>query len=175
MQKPLFLFISLTTLSALASAQVSTPSAQQLKGITPQRALQLANAWKGTRVQSFVTDTAIQFTFPDSSKQSIPLPAKQMVVAIAPYVNQTHPCQTHFMSSCQGELVNTPVKVQVSNAAGKTIMNKTVKTLPNGFLELWLPRNQMYNVTLSAQGKSVKGQIQTFKGAQTCITNLRLQ
>ena len=54
-------------------------------------------------------------------------------------------------------------------------MNKTVKTLPNGFLELWLPRNQMYNVTLSAQGKSVKGQIQTFKGAQTCITNLRLQ
>ena len=79
------------------------------------------------------------------------------------------------MSGCQGELVNTPVKVQVTNAAGKTVINRTVKTLPNGFLELWLDRNQTYNVTLSAQGRSVKGQLQTLKGSDTCVTTLRLQ
>ncbi|WP_135230705.1 CueP family metal-binding protein [Deinococcus fonticola] len=175
MQKQTLLTIGFITLSSLALAQPSSPSLDQLKGITPQKAMQLANAWKGTAVKSFVTDSAVQFTFPDGRQESVPLPTKQMVIAIAPYVNQTHPCKTHFMSGCQGELVNTPVKVQVTNAAGKTVINRTVKTLPNGFLELWLDRNQTYNVMLSAQGRSVKGQLQTLKGSDTCVTTLRLQ
>ena len=175
MQKQTLLTIGFIPLSSLALAQSSSPSPDQLKGVSPLKAMQLANSWKGTAVKSFVTDSAVHFTFPDGQQQSVPLPAKQMVIAIAPYVNQTHPCKTHFMSGCQGELVNTPVKVQVTNAAGKTVINRTVKTLPNGFLELWLDRNQTYNVTLSAQGRSVKGQLQTLKGSDTCVTTLRLQ
>ena len=175
MQKQIPFTLGFMTLSTLAFAQVTAPSPAQLKGVSAQKAMQLANAWKGSNVQSFVTDQAVQFTFPNGQKESVALPARQMVVAIAPYVNQTHPCKTHFMSGCQGELVNTPVKVNVTNAAGKTVINRTVNTLPNGFLELWLDRNQTYNVTLSAQGKSVKGQVQTLKGSDTCVTALRLQ
>ena len=100
MQKQTLLTIGFITLSSLALAQSSSPSPDQLKGVSPLKAMQLANSWKGTAVKSFVTDSAVHFTFPDGQQQSVSLPAKQMVIAIAPYVNQTHPCKTHFMSGC---------------------------------------------------------------------------
>lgn len=98
-----------------------------------------------------------------------------MVVAIAPYINRTHPCKTHFTSSCQGEMVNTPVNVHVTTWAGGTVLRKTVKTPDNGFLEVWLPRGQQYNVTLTAQGKTTRGTLATLPGSDTCVTTLQLR
>ncbi len=100
MLKRTLLTTGFMTLSALASAQSSPATPAQLQGVTPQKAMQLANSWKGNGVKSFVTDSAVQFTFPDGQQESVNLPAKQMVIAVAPYVNQTHPCKTHFMSGC---------------------------------------------------------------------------
>lgn len=168
----------LFTLASLSAAQPAAPSPSpaQLSGLTPQQALAKANQWRNAGgIQSFVTTEAVVFKFPVGEQKSVPLPAKQMVVAIAPYVNQTHPCKTHFMSGCQGELVNTPVNVLVKNQAGKTIMNKTVKTLPNGFLELWLDRNQTYQVTMKTGGKTTTGTLNTQAGSDTCVTTMRLQ
>lgn len=166
----------LFTLVSMTAAQAAAPSPAQLRGLTPQQALAKANQWRNTGgLQSFLTSETIMFKFPNGEQQSVSLPAKQMVVAIAPYVNQTHPCKTHFMSGCQGELVNTPVSVLVKTQAGKTVMNKTVKTLPNGFLELWLDRNQTYQVTLKTGGKTTTGTLNTQAGSDTCVTTMRLQ
>ncbi|GAA5502733.1 hypothetical protein Dxin01_02477 [Deinococcus xinjiangensis] len=166
----------LFTLFSMTAAQTAAPSPAQLGGLTPQQALAKANQWRSTGgLQSFVTTEAVVFKFPGGEQKSVALPAKQMVVAIAPYVNQTHPCKTHFMSGCQGELVNTPVSVLVKTHAGKTVMNKTVKTLPNGFLELWLDRNQTYQVTLKTGGKTTTGTLNTQPGSDTCVTTMRLQ
>lgn len=160
----------------LATALPATPSAAQLGGLTARQALAQANQWRGAGgLQSYVTSAAVVFKFPDGQQRSVPLPARQMVVAIAPYVNQTHPCQTHFMSGCQGELVKTPVKVLVKNQAGKTILNKTMKTLPNGFLEVWLDRNQTYRVSLKMGDKTTTGELTTHADSDTCITTLQLQ
>lgn len=166
----------LFTLASLSAAQTAAPSPAQLGSLTAQQALAKANQWRNTGgLQSFVTTEAVVFKFPSGEQKSVALPAKQMVVAIAPYMNQTHPCKTHFMSGCQGELVNTPVSVLVKTQAGKTVMNKTVKTLPNGFLELWLDRNQTYQVTLKTGGKITTGTLNTQAGSDTCVTTMRLQ
>ena len=166
----------LLTLSGNVIAQPASPSATQLNGLTPQQTLAKANQWRNAGgLQSYVTSEAIVFNFPGGQQKAVPLPAKQMVIAIAPYVNQTHPCATHYMSGCQGELVNKPVSVLVKNKAGKTVLNKTMKTLPNGFLELWLDRNQTYQVTLKSAGKATTGTLTTTPGSDTCVTTLRLQ
>lgn len=162
-------FVALTAFAA--------PSPEQLQNVTPQQALKLANLWRTgtTGVKSFVTSEKIQFTFPDGQQSEVKLPADQMVIAIAPYLQQTHPCKTHFMSSCTGELQNQNVQVTVKNGNGKTIIRRAFRTHQNGFLEVWLPRNETYTVTLTAQGKTVTGTLKTFSGSDTCVTNLQLR
>jgi hypothetical protein len=149
----------------------------QNKGLNHLEAMALANAWGRAKapVQSFVTPKAIEFKFEADRKASVTLPKDQMVVAIAPYINRTHPCKTHFMSSCQGEMIKQAVKVNVQSANGKTVFVGTVNTLENGFLELWLPRELNLVIHLEALGKKVSGQISTFASSDTCVTTLRLQ
>ena len=72
-------------------------------------------------------------------------------------------------------MVNTPVKVHVTTRTGKTVLQKTVRTLDNGFLELWLDRGQQYKVTLTAQGKTTRGALATLPGSDTCVTTLQLR
>jgi len=177
MHKTHLMILTGTLLGTLAFAQQSgrAPSPALLGGVSPQQALKLANTWRSQGgMQSYVTPEAVHFTFPDGQKKAVALPRGQMVVAIAPYINKTHPCKTHFTSGCQGEMVNTPVKVHVTTRAGKTVLQKTVKTLDNGFLELWLDRGQQYNVTLTAQGKTTRGMLDTLPGSDTCVTTLQL-
>lgn len=164
----------LLLLSSTALAQIGP---EKLQNATPKEAMKLANLWRTstTGVKSFVTPENIEFTFPDGQTTKVPLPVDQMVIAIAPYINKTHPCKTHFMSSCTGEMQNQSVDVLVKTASGTTVMNRTVKTLPNGFLELWLPRNRTYTVTLKAAGKSASGTIATQKTSDTCITTFQLK
>lgn len=178
MHKTHLTILALTLLGTQTFAQQpsAAPNPALLKGVGPQQALKLANTWRGQGgLQSYVTPDAVHFTFPDGQKKAVALPRAQMVVAIAPYVNRTHPCKTHFTSSCQGEMVNTPVNVHVTTRAGKTVLRKTVKTLNNGFLEVWLPRGQQYNVTLTAQGKTTRGTLATLPGSDTCVTTLQLR
>jgi hypothetical protein len=152
-----------------------TPSA--VAGLTALEAMGLANAWgrAGAKVQSFVTPQAVQFKFEGGGTASIALPKDKMVVAIAPYINRTHPCKTHFMSGCQGELTNVLFQVTVRSGDGKTMFNGAVRTLENGFLELWLPRELNLSVTLEGQGRSVTGAISTFASSVTCVTTLQLR
>ena len=161
---------------AFAQQPGRVPGPALLKGVSPQQALKLANTWRAQGgLQSYVTPEAVHFTFPDGQKKAVALPEDQMVVAIAPYITRTHPCKTHFTSGCQGELVNTPVKVHVTTRTGKTVLHKTVRTLDNGFLELWLDRGQHYKVTLTAQGKTTRGTLATLPRSDTCVTTLQLR
>jgi hypothetical protein len=160
---------------ALAQSPVPQPSLEALKGIDASRAMELANAWGVAKapVQSFVTPQAVNFEI-GGKKAQVALPTDRMVVAVAPYINRTHPCKTHYMSSCQGELAGTLVEVQVTQN-GKEVIKGTVKTLENGFLELWLPRNQSYQLNLKAKGLSATGLISTFNNSDTCVTTFQLR
>ena len=167
--------LSLVLGLSLAQSPIAQPSLEALKGIDAVRAMELANAWGAAKapVQSFVTPQAVNFEV-GGQKAQVALPADRMVVAVAPYISRTHPCKTHYMSSCQGELAGTAVEVRVTQN-GKAVIKGTVKTLENGFLELWLPRNQSYQLTLKAKGLSATGLISTFNNSDTCVTTFQLR
>jgi hypothetical protein len=149
----------------------------ELKGKNGKQAMALANTWrqKNLDVTTFVTPDAVHFIFKDGTKINVPLPDDQMVVSIAPYISNTHKCATHYMSKCDGELKNVPVKVKAVTADGKTLINKTIKTPPTGFFDLWLPRDQEIDITVSAMGKKAAGKILTYRDSKTCDTTLKLE
>ena len=140
-------------------------------------AMALADIW-GTEnpyVESFVTSKEITFTFTTINKQvTIPLPSDKMVVSIAPYIKETHPCEIHNMSGCQGELIDVPVGVFAKDSDDNIILNQVINTQPNGFIDLWLPRDKEISLILEAKGKKASGSIGTFEDSFTCITTFKL-
>jgi hypothetical protein len=154
----------------------SGPSPEMLNGLSAKEAVSLANEWalSGNGVTSFVTTESVNFSFPDGQEVSIPLPEDKFLVAVAPYVRKTHPCGVHYMSSCQGELIDVPVRVRVKAADGDIIIDDTYYTLQNGFFELWLPRDLSLKIVLEAQGLKADGEITTHEDSKTCITTYKL-
>ncbi len=158
------------------SGTSAVPSADRIPIDDPHRALALANSWK-TRfpdVATYVTAEKIRFIFPDEQIVDVPMLSDTMVVAAAPYVISTHPCTVHTMSGCQGELRNEPVDVTVFDEAGRIVLQESVESLENGFVELWLPRDQRFHIRFEALGLSVERTIGTFTDSPTCITDLQL-
>jgi hypothetical protein len=154
----------------------SSPTPMMLESLDAEAALALANKWyeRNDDVKSFITTEKISFTFSEKKTVEILLPADKMVVAFAPYVNKTHPCETHYMSGCQGELVEVPVKVLAKKSDGSVLLDQFMKTMPNGFIELWLPRNQEFILTVESMGKRAEGVITTYPDSNTCITTFQL-
>ena len=64
----------------------------KLDGLDARQALALADQWFQERrpVKSFVNALEIVFEFQDGKVRRIALPADEMMVAIAPYIDKTH-------------------------------------------------------------------------------------
>jgi len=150
---------------------------EKLTGIDGKTAMKIANKWRMDKIDivTFVTPEKVNFKFKDGQVISIPLPDDAMMVSIAPYIDKTHTCATHYISSCDAELKSTNIKVVAVTAGGKILINKTMKTASTGFLDLWLPRNQVIDITVSAKGKSATGRIFTNRDSKTCETTLKLE
>jgi hypothetical protein len=158
----------------LAAGPTPAPSPAALEGIDAFTAMDLANAWKGLPVTSFVTPLAVHFAFPDGRDVAIGLPDDVMLVSVAPYVVHTHPCATHFMSGCQGEQVEVPFHVRAVLADGTVVIDEVRASLANGFIDLWLPRDQSVELTFEVDGYRTVGLVTTHADSPTCITTLQL-
>ena len=79
------------------------------------------------------------------------------------------------MSSCQAELPNEKFHVKAVDQDGNVLVDNTIATLRNGFLELWLPRNRRIALRVQGLNRTAKGLITTFDNSDTCITTFRLQ
>ena len=64
----------------------------QLDGLNAHQALALANQWHWEKqpVRTHITATEVVFQFQDGRVKKIPLPADEMMVAVAPFINRTH-------------------------------------------------------------------------------------
>lgn len=161
-------------LGCFASAQAPRPSPAALAGVDAHLAMNLANLWKGEALTSFVTPVAVHVSFPDGTSVEVPLPEDEMLVSIAPYVVNTHPCQTHYMSGCQGELVGVEMRVRAELADGTIVIDEVRQTQANGFVDLWLPRDQALLISFEVDGYRAAGVVTTHADSPTCITTLRL-
>jgi len=164
----------LATLASIAMAGAPAPSPAALSGADAYAAIDLANAWKGSDVTSFATSQAVHFVFPDGTEVQVPMPLDSMFVSVAPYVTRTHPCTTHYMSGCQGELVGVEMLVRASLSDGTIVLDEVMRTGANGFLDLWLPRDEAILLSVSVDGYAADGFLTTMSDSATCITTLRL-
>ncbi len=181
----LFVMYSGITLAQHGHDHGSAPAAggqdqrlmDELKDIDGKQAMKIANKWRAEKidVKTFVTPDAVNFQFKDGKTVVVPLPDDQMIVSIAPYVNKTHPCSTHTMSTCDGELKNTLIEVKAVTAGGRVVINEPIMSPPTGYVDLWLPRNQEITLYVSALGKKATGMITTFRNSKTCDSTLKLE
>ncbi|WP_042337976.1 CueP family metal-binding protein [Bacillus andreraoultii] len=125
--------------------------------------------------QASITSNELIVTDKNSNETIFKLPDDEFFVSIAPFKKQTHPCEIHSLTGCRGELANEEFQVIVKDKDGKVIVNQTMKSHANGFIDLWLPRNQTYNVTITNANQVAISEITTFENDNTCITTMQLK
>ncbi|TFE04043.1 hypothetical protein E2626_01565 [Jeotgalibacillus salarius] len=71
-------------------------------------------------------------------------------------------------------MVEETFKVYIEDEEGNVIIDEEMTTYENGFIDLWLPRDKMYNVTIEHDSKSTESQISMYEADATCITTIQL-
>lgn len=127
-----------------------------------------------TAQSASITSDQLIVTEKDLKENTYSLPKDVFFVSIAPYIQDTHECAIHNLTGCRGELVNEEFDIYIEDSEGNIITNKKMKSLSNGFIDLWLPRNETYDVTIQYEGKKVESIISTFENDNTCITTMKL-
>ncbi|HLR43300.1 MAG TPA: CueP family metal-binding protein [Pseudogracilibacillus sp.] len=121
-----------------------------------------------------ITSKELIVTSEDETETVYPLPEDEFFVSIAPFINETHPCKDHSLTGCQGELVQESFDVTIEDETGNIVLEDTIQTEKNGFFDLWLPRDQTYNIKMEHDGKNVDAAFSTFEEDGTCITTMQL-
>lgn len=78
------------------------------------------------------------------------------------------------MTGCQGELADKEFDVYIEDKEGNVILNEKVRSQANGFFDLWLPRDETYQIRIKYDGKASESEISTFENDGTCITTMQL-
>ena len=91
MPPSLFFALSLLIVTSACQPDKNSPEAV-LKNVDAVQAMAIANQWKWSRneIKSYVNAREIVFELPKGKVIKIPLPEDKMLVAVAPYINQTH-------------------------------------------------------------------------------------
>lgn len=106
---------------------------------------------------------------------SLEIPDDLFYLSVAPYIDQTHDCFNHSLTTCQGELASTEVQVQIVDRAGNDVLvDETRTTFENGFTGFWLPRNIEGTLRITSDGRSAEADFTTHPDAPTCLTTMHL-
>ncbi|MEK4701912.1 CueP family metal-binding protein [Solibacillus sp. FSL R7-0668] len=127
-----------------------------------------------TAKSASITSKQLLVTDNNGNEQAYELPKDEFFVSIAPYINETHPCENHSLTGCQGEMVSEQFDVYIEDTEGNVLVDDTLKTEANGFIDLWLPRQQSFQIKIEHQGKTVESEFSTFENDGTCITTMQL-
>lgn len=121
-----------------------------------------------------ITSQELIVTNGNKNQSTYELPNDEFFVSIAPFLQNTHPCENHSLTGCQGELKEEEFEVHIMDEDGNVIINERMTSLENGFLDLWLKRDKTYEVKIEHNGKMAESKITTFDGDNTCITTMQL-
>ena len=88
----ILILAAISAFQAHATQDSNKPADIDWETIDAVEAMAIANAWKWSRkdVKSSVTAREVVFKFSDGKQQRIALPQEKMLVAVAPYIGQTH-------------------------------------------------------------------------------------
>lgn len=105
---------------------------------------------------------------------AVDLPEDEMYVSIAPYVDRTHECYYHSLATCQGELVEEPVAVTITDEDGTVLVEEDATTYTNGFVGYWLPKDISGTIEVEYEDRTGSVPFSTGEGDPTCITTLQV-
>lgn len=116
--------------------------------------------------------TSEELILTDGSQEvRLPLPEGKFYLSFAPYLGQTHPCATHSLTTCRGELVGKTIHATILTDEGEEVLNGDFMTMENGFTGVWLPADISATIEVSYEGLTASAPIGTFAGSDTCLTN----
>jgi hypothetical protein len=133
------------------------------------------SASKIENLSASITSEQLIITNNNEKKITYELPKDEFFVSIAPYIEKTHPCEIHSLTGCQGELVGQEFDVLITDQEDNVVIDEKIKSRTNGFIDLWLPRNKTYNVSIQYNGKKAEAEIATFEKNNTCVTSMQLK
>ncbi|MCK6211694.1 CueP family metal-binding protein [Georgenia sp. EYE_87] len=102
------------------------------------------------------------------------LPQDRFYVSVAPFVEQTHECFYHSLTTCTGELGGEEVRVTIVDDAGEVLVDEQTTTYDNGFVGFWLPREVAGTIRVSYDGLEGEADFATTDDGATCVTTLQL-
>ncbi|MGC1214912.1 MAG: CueP family metal-binding protein [Micromonospora sp.] len=110
-----------------------------------------------------------------TEKVSLDLPPDRFYLSVAPYVNRTHDCFYHSLTTCKGELAVQEVQVRIVDQTNdKVLVDEVRTTFDNGFVGFWLPRDIKGSLRVSYDGRVAETAISTGQDAPTCLTTVNL-
>lgn len=125
-------------------------------------------------LKASVRPSELQLTW-GKEEYSLPLPTDRFYLSVAPYVDSTHECFYHSLTTCRGELGGRVVHVRVTDSAdGSVLLDEERTTYPDGFVGFWLPRDIRGTVEVTYAGREGRVSFATDAKAATCLTTLRL-
>ncbi len=172
--------LAITLLAAttlFACSNENSNSAEPTTEEKPQEIKELVNDYSVgnlKNVTASITSTQLITKDSNGNEEVIDLPEDEFFVSIAPYINETHPCTNHNLTGCQGEMVNKEFDITLKDTEGNVVVDEKMQTQENGFIDLWLPRDQTYEITIEHEGKKVESTFSTFEKDGTCITTFQL-
>ena len=105
---------------------------------------------------------------------ALELPEDSFYLSIAPFVNQTHECHYHSLTTCVGELSNQDVDLTVTDESGEVLVNEQRTTFDNGFVGVWVPADSNGTIEITYDGLTGTTNFSTGSESATCITDLQL-
>lgn len=123
-----------------------------------------------------VTATSLQLRDDAGREAELPLPQDQFYLSVAPFVETTHECAFHSLTTCRGELRSREISVSVvDSSSGETLEEGTRTTHDNGFIGFWLPRGITADLTCTLEDSTGTASISTqAEDDLTCLTSLQL-
>lgn len=171
MKKSLLRVLGLLLILTVAACNESSANNSEAQDI--KKMVQDLSVGEFENISASITSEKLIVT-ENNKETTYDLPADEFFVSIAPFINTTHPCANHSLTSCQGELVEEEFDVYIQDNDGNVVVDEKMTSFANGFIDLWLPRDKTYQVKINYDGKISEAEISTFEGDNTCITTMQL-
>lgn len=127
-------------------------------------------------LMAMVHPAELVLTGSDKREVTRPLPEDRFYLSVAPFMETTHECHFHSLTTCLGELRDRDVTIRLTEqGSAEPLKDETVTTQPNGFLGLWLPRGPEYRLICQVDGARGEAIIATADEQDpTCLTTVQL-